>query len=422
MQRTRWFTLLVVLVLQGLLATPLLAAQTPVAGPITQQVLEGSGLGDRTVMLAVNDADEVAGLVINTDTLESHALLWDADGAAQQLPSPAGWSAAAFDINDHGESVGVIENLDANDDHAIPVIWTADGITELPLDGAHGGTAYSINSEGIVLGAIDMTGDGKLRPVRWIDGELALMPLPEDFPFVELGDGNDDGLMVGTAGNDPLDTAAIICHDDGCERLPDFATSGGESAAWAINNDGVIVGYSEDEQQVERAVIWVDGQPQELETPEGFESSIATAIGNQGLVVGHATRPNAMMQPVAWHEGHAYLLPTHQPGGATGVNAHGLIVGWIEDGEGAVPSIWTFPDNPEAAATPVAVIPLSGRMLRSWHVAARSWATSWRSASQHKGERGKGPARGDRHERRAHASPATLLLPLLAPPGARTCA
>lgn len=129
---------------------------------------------------------------------------------------------------------------------------------------------------------------------------------------------------------------------------------------------------SEDDHQVERAVIWIDGQPEELETPDGFETSEAIGLNNANLVVGDATRSSGMSQPVARIRRGSGALANPSAGSAMNVNENSLVVGWVIDGEAILPCIWTLHQEPTRQPSSAAVIARHvPRPLRFCHIFRR---------------------------------------------------
>jgi probable HAF family extracellular repeat protein len=105
----------------------------------------------------------------------------------------------------------------------------------------------------------------------------------------------------------------------------------------AINDDGVVVGWSDFGDMVSHAFLWRDGHMTDLGTlvgPSGI--SEATDISDRGLVVGVSTTADGGYHPVLWRDGRIVDLGTlgGSSGKATGVNDAGDVVGFSETASG----------------------------------------------------------------------------------------
>jgi len=108
----------------------------------------------------------------------------------------------------------------------------------------------------------------------------------------------------------------------------------------AINNNGVIVGYSYDAKLFNdtQAVRWVDRKIMPL---GGFTESVPTGINDAGVIVGAGFDVGLPPQPVIWIDGAPSTLPTLGNGGyAQDINAAGDIVGWVYSDIGTLPAVW----------------------------------------------------------------------------------
>jgi probable HAF family extracellular repeat protein len=190
---------------------------------------------------------------------ESHAVMW--------TKSPTGWAildvgtlpgdvgSAAYDVNDDRAIVGV--SLDAsNTGHGF--LWTADtGMVE--LDSLGGDTyALAINNSGDVAGlSADIAGNR--HAVRW--------RAVENWELEDLGTLDDGCCSEGPGINSFGDVAGF---SDLTQRRPfplqhaflftsigmtDLGAIRGSSAAWDLNDFGVVVGESDSRGSL-HAVLW----------------------------------------------------------------------------------------------------------------------------------------------------------------------
>jgi probable HAF family extracellular repeat protein len=147
---------------------------------------------------------------------------------------------------------------------------------------------------------------------------------------------NEDGIIVGWSQNSAGDMRAVRWKDGARRNL---GTLGGRnSQATAINVFGVIVGWSETASGNRHAFIWKDGVMKDLGTMGGT-FSMATGINRGGAVVGRSTTATSGFKAHAfkWKDGVFKDLGTGgtQSSGASAVNTKGQIVGSLGPSEDA---------------------------------------------------------------------------------------
>ena len=175
------------------------------------------------------------------------------------LPGDALFSVAA-DINDRGDIVG-----SGFTGTSFVAVLARNGrivsLGDLP-GGQEASDAKAINNRREIVGS-GSTDEGE-RAFLWRNGvmqDLGVLPgAGGGFFFSQANDINDRGEVVGTGNgfNDPIsDTFGFVWRDGQMEPLPPL--SGHTSAANGINENGDIVGSSEDQ-----AAIWHKGGQPEL--------------------------------------------------------------------------------------------------------------------------------------------------------------
>ncbi|HEY4311342.1 MAG TPA: PEP-CTERM sorting domain-containing protein [Pirellulales bacterium] len=298
------------------------------------------------------DADAINdnGQIVGTTYLSSgatQAFLYEGQGPMQKLSTPT--ASRGYAINNSGQAVG-----DFNDRAAA---FAADG-TPIPLNGLNPqfqSSAEAINDSGEIVGAVftnssvldvqaysysgagpaqllgtlggtysNATGinnSGQIVGMSYLsDGERHAFLYNGSGPLQDLGtlggpysgaeDINNHGQVVGFAAINGNDNHAFLYSGNG--PIQDLGILPGESFghAYAINDNGDIVGNSRDADLVWHAFIYTTGQMFDLNTLVGpapsFWIEAALGINNLGQIVGYG--------PDATGQEHALLLtPVPEP-------------------------------------------------------------------------------------------------------------
>jgi probable HAF family extracellular repeat protein len=205
--------------------------------------LPGLG-GNNSQAYWINNRGQVAGFAENTNPehpegfclmpfqrLDFEAVIWEPNGETRELPPlPGDTVAFAWDINDHGQTVGasgscsnvsVPPSPPAGPTAPHAVLWESDGspINLGNLGGAEeiANIAGGINNRGEVVGTSQSSKDGNVHAFLWTK-ETGMQDL---------------GALPGA-----IATVAPCCH--------------------TINNRGEVVGFSVDATFNTRALVWKD--------------------------------------------------------------------------------------------------------------------------------------------------------------------
>ena len=224
-------------------------------------------------------------------------------------------------------------------------------IALLPLEDHLSSKARAINARGEIAG---FSFDGRSLATIW-DRHGRPWPLA---PLA--GDSGSEAFAI----NDRGEVAATASCDHSAFADPHPPTrlappeGGLESFARGINHHGEVAGYSAARNPADsangvllQAVRWSpDGEPAVLPPLAGELEAIALAINDRGIVVGYSFSPGGRDTAVAWDRRgtpHALLpLPDRQGAVAHAINRKGTVVG---DSVGvATPTLWRAPAEPTA--------------------------------------------------------------------------
>ncbi|MBC8135476.1 MAG: hypothetical protein H8F28_06270 [Fibrella sp.] len=194
-------------------------------------------------------------------------------------------------------------------------LWQNNRVINLGTLGGSHSFALALNTNGTVVGKADLAdgGDGTRRthPFVW-DAEQGVMrdlgTLGGSFGAACAVSEND--TVVGYAQTETGRVHAFVTSGTGEDRLRDLGTLRGNdtSAAYAVNENGVIVGQSSALNQNGRAVIWIttNAKPLDLNdylvpsaTSANWHLEMARDINSHGQIVG---------QGMIGGKRHAFLL------------------------------------------------------------------------------------------------------------------
>lgn len=288
--------------------------------------------GNFSAASSVNDAGDVAGLILNNTPdafslfapgltpTQTRAFLWR-NGVGRDLGTLGGNDAQAFFINASDEIVGQsYTNVIPNAATGIPTVgqfmWKNGKMIDLGTLGGTFGTPKGMNDRGEVTGTSNLAGDAVAHPFLWRGGAM------RDLGTLGGNSGdvnaiNAQGEVVGKAdlpGASPQNHDAVLWKQG--LRI-DLGTLPGDSCsnAESVNNHEQVVGTSENRflcsiPAGEHAFLWERGGPMvDLNTliPAGADLQLTFAFGinDRGEIIGEG-RPEGCN--VAGLCGRAYVL------------------------------------------------------------------------------------------------------------------
>jgi probable HAF family extracellular repeat protein len=290
------------------------------------------------------------------DCYVTHAFRWQ-DGVMTDLGALAdGVSSQALWISASGLIAGVSENgeidpLISGFPQNRAVLWENGTIVDLGTLGGYESFANAVNSRGQVVGSAlntipDPFSQGgfptQQRAFLWERGAMQ--------DLGTLGSGNDaialfineQGQVVGwsytsSAPNTscpsflPLATGSFIW--DKKNGMTDLGTLGGTcTIAVGLNNNGTVVGFYVNDNQIEHGFLWENGSIHDLGGTLGGDYTQAVGINDHGVIAGTAfLAGNTTYHAALWRQvGHITDLGTlaaDQCSQASSINAKTQIVG-----------------------------------------------------------------------------------------------
>lgn len=198
----------------------------------------------------INVAGQIIGLA--GTPYELHAIVWEGD-IRTDLSTFGGNVSQGLDVNAAGVVVGASRYLGSSNDRAF--VWAKPGpMIQLP-DAGHQSFASAINDAGVIVGWV--WSPNGTRAVRW----LPPATIGGSYTMEDLGlfnsfayDINNAGEIVGQY-QPGSDIQGFYWIDGRTKNLPGLTLPAGAGAR-AINENGDIAGWSNSQNQYQRAVLW----------------------------------------------------------------------------------------------------------------------------------------------------------------------
>jgi probable HAF family extracellular repeat protein len=276
--------------------------------------------GDTSAATAINDKGQVVGWSLTADGT-AHGFLWD-EGVIQDI-GPVRFAGTQLAINKRGQVAGVFSSDFWPDSPSQLFVWQ-DGVRRniRPRRDAAGVRVIGVSKDGDVLAQVrydDFDAHAILFPSSGGEQDLGgLSTLHWTFPNAW----NRHGTVVGTSfareevddyvrhafvwdNGVMTDLGVLGIWAPGCEVERACA----DAEAIAINDEGVVVGWSDDSSRLRRAVVWANGEVRDLGVYPG-ERTGAVAINEARQIAGHHGPPYGITRGFRWESGAAQDLGT----------------------------------------------------------------------------------------------------------------
>lgn len=229
----------------------------------------------------------------------------------------------------HVSESGVVTGLAVTGEDVRVFRWKAGRTDVLQLD-ASSVDARGVNGPGQVL--VNAYQGGLSRVLLWEpDGEVT--PVSQDGVWASATDVNDEGAVVGVVATDDGQQRAVLWQDGQVQDLGDLGV--GYVYASAVNERGQVVGTASQPDGPDRAFLWQDGTMTPLPLPDGMTGSVAWSVNERGDVLGEVTGEQAPGgRAVVWDRGAAPRYLGDAGVRPNDVNGRGLVAG-AADGETA---------------------------------------------------------------------------------------
>lgn len=274
-----------------------------------------------------------------------------AGASVLRLPTLGGTSSQGFGINDNGWVVG--QAAISGDAALHAVVW----INGVPMDlGAFTGdsAATAVNNSNQIVGWAD-TAEFRRDAMLWDNG--ATTNLGSDMNAVGNSvawDINENGMVVGQGSLGPGFAKGFVWNGPGTGLAAGTIQGYMGGANYGVNNDGTVVGSSFFFGDPDDAHLAVPdghgGYSSNQISPNGFLFAQARAVNSSGVVVGHSGSPqggpwNACIFNLDHDNTVTSLgsLPEFETSEAFDINEAGVIVGTAFDDDFLLPNrAWVY--------------------------------------------------------------------------------
>ncbi|MDO9234683.1 MAG: hypothetical protein Q7U28_01455 [Aquabacterium sp.] len=270
---------------------------------------------------AINDSGEVTGYGYSDGT--NLGFFWQQGQLSSLGTLPGSTTSGGYDINNAGTIAGS-SGSDA-------FIWQNGQMSMLPrATGASWANANAINASGQVAGSSGTPPTSSAAV--WTNGQIALLPGLVGQPHSVATGINANGVIVGISYSESYNASAVTWQNGQAVQLSSGPFS--HAGATDINNGGAIAGFVDVGGNRSQAARWDNGQITLLDNLAGIQDARAYAINNDGVVVGSSFGSGTSVATI-WEGSNAQSLQGLLVNGegwelrqAQDINASGQIVGW----------------------------------------------------------------------------------------------
>lgn len=225
-----------------------------------------------------------------------HACFWSNGNLANDIHSGTSHpDTRATAINDNGKIVGALRPaFGITPPDSLAFIWSHD--TSLQTLGTLGGGSYAfdINNQGIVVG---VSGDNNSTAFIWdsSNGMRYLNTAISTGGLWQLISGiaiNDNGQIAGQGNFLTIENVPFFWNGVQIRQIGSFG--GSSTEALGLNNNGQVVGYSQDPNGQSKAFVWdevngIQDLNNFIQPNSGWVLESATGINDNGQIVGNGT-------------------------------------------------------------------------------------------------------------------------------------
>lgn len=284
---------------------------------------------DGTLLFAddLNDKGAVVGHIFNDNTATNEVILWK-DGRYVRLGDrilTGALETTAIAVNNRTQIVGKVTGPDFNtEDYLLArrdVTYLVGPFTSPQEINDHGVIAGTTSSDGLDHGAV------------WRNGETVLLPMAPGDVSASTADINNNGTVVGRGVTAESGLEALVWfapYTSAPTIIPLPPNADRSQGALGVNNREQVIFVADDvDALVTRSYLWsADGPLQELQPLAGLAHSVALDINTDGLIVGYSAEQEGPAPATVWRGGEVCALEdlVKTPPGLEGQWAEGFRV------------------------------------------------------------------------------------------------